>query len=221
MIQNDKRICDGVGLWLENRTGRDWDGLPGLFLDRDGVILEETGYLGRVEDVRLVAGAAKLIRWANRQRIPVIVITNQSGIGRGFYDWQAFAAVQSELDRQLQRYGAQVDFVVACAYHGDGKPPFDIDNHPWRKPNPGMILAVNEQCRLDLSRSVLVGDKWSDLEAAARVGMARGLLVKSGHGAQQACIPPSFDAGSMGIDIADNLDEALTIFKQETSGASG
>tara|TARA_R110002126_G_scaffold291767_1_gene457362 strand:- start:191082 stop:191747 length:666 start_codon:yes stop_codon:yes gene_type:complete len=221
MIQNDKRICDGVGLWLENCTGRDWDGLPGLFLDRDGVILEETGYLGRVEDVRLVAGAATLIRWANRQRIPVIVVTNQSGIGRGYYDWQDFAAVQSELDHQLQRDGAQVDFVVACAYHGDGKPPFAIDNHPWRKPNPGMIMAVRDQCRLDLSRSVLVGDKWTDLEAAARVGMARGLLVKTGHGAQQANIPFSFEPGSMQIDIAESLEEALAIFKQETSSASG
>lgn len=221
MSQTDTRICDGVGLWFENRTGRVWDGLPGLFLDRDGVIVEETGYLGHAGDVRLVNGAAKLVGWANRQGIPVIVVTNQSGIGRGYYDWQAFASVQDEIHRRLQKDTAQVDFVVACAYHRDGKLPYAIDNHPWRKPNPGMIMAVRDQCRLDLSRSVLVGDKWSDLEAAARVGMARGLLVKSGHGARQAGIPPSFNAGSMGIDIADNLDEALAIFKQETSGASG
>jgi D-glycero-D-manno-heptose 1,7-bisphosphate phosphatase len=167
-----------VGLWCElgkaDRLSR-----PALFLDRDGVIVEDTNYLGRAEDVRMIEGAAASIARCNALRIPVVVVTNQSGIGRGLYDWDGFRSVQAALSQILAAAGAHLDGVLACAYHAEGLAPLRIADHPWRKPNPGMFLAAGSGLNLDLSRSWMVGDKASDLAAAAAAGLAGGTLVSA------------------------------------------
>jgi D-glycero-D-manno-heptose 1,7-bisphosphate phosphatase len=172
---------DGIGLWCDV-VSNDCAGRPGVFLDRDGVIVEEVDYLGRAEDVRLLSGAAAAISHFNRKNIPVVVVTNQSGVGRGYYDWPAFQAVQAMLSALLASDGAYIDAVFACAYHGDAKGPYQVTDHFWRKPNPGMILAAAERMQLDLTKSWVVGDRASDLAAGRAAALAGGVLVATGHG---------------------------------------
>jgi D-glycero-D-manno-heptose 1,7-bisphosphate phosphatase len=167
---------DDIGLWCElgkaDRLPR-----PALFLDRDGVIVENTNYLGRAEDIRMIEGIAAAIGRCNALRIPVVVVTNQSGIARGYYDWDGFRGVQAAIAEALAAAGARLDGVLACAYHADGSGPLRSAAHPWRKPNPGMLLAAGGGLNLDLSRSWMVGDKASDLAAAAAAGLAGGTLI--------------------------------------------
>jgi D-glycero-D-manno-heptose 1,7-bisphosphate phosphatase len=175
---------DDLGLWCDAGAA-DWAFRPALFLDRDGVIVADSGYLGRAEDLRLLDGAARAIARCNGLRIPVVVVTNQSGIARGYYPWSGFHAVQAALSAALAAAGARLDAVLACAYHADGKEPLRRAAHPWRKPNPGMILVAAERMNLDLSRSWIVGDKAEDLATGAAAGLAGGTLVGPDDAARQ------------------------------------
>ncbi len=175
------RPIDADGLWCEVRAGARRGG-PALFLDRDGVVVEETGYLCRVEDVVMATGAAALIATANRLNVPVVLVTNQAGVGRGYYSWDDFAAVQNAISSRLEALGARFDAVYACPHHPAGKGAFLHRDHPARKPNPGMILRAATDLDLDLRKSWLVGDKAIDVEAAKRAGLAGALLVMTGYG---------------------------------------
>ncbi len=175
---------DDDGLWVQ--VLRDPPGparRAALFLDRDGVIVEEVGHLARVEDVRLIDGAAAVIAAANRRRIPVVVASNQSGIGRGLFDWQAFIDVQNRILDALATADAHLDAVFACPHHPRAAPPYGHPDHPARKPNPGMLQRAATLLVLDLARSWIVGDRARDLEAGQRAGLAGGLLVTTGYGA--------------------------------------
>lgn len=174
---------DSDGRWsqLLNRTqgeGR----RAALFLDRDGVVVEEVHYLHQPEDVRFLSGAVALIAEANKRGIPVILVTNQAGIARGRFQWPNFIAVQEKIIDDLAGAGAFVNAVFACPHHGDGKPPFDTADHPWRKPNPGMLLAAAERLPLDLAKSWMIGDKASDIGAARNAGLEGAVHVLTGHG---------------------------------------
>src|SRR5580704_545664 len=103
-----------AGLWCEIGEG-DFAGRPALFLDRDGVVVVDTNYLGQVEEMQLIAGSAEAIARCNILGIPVVLVTNQSGIARGYYDWKGFQAVQTALSAELDREGAHLDAVLACA----------------------------------------------------------------------------------------------------------
>ena len=179
-------LCDEIGLWCEEVTGaRAWSaGRAGLFLDRDGVVLQPIPYLHKASDALLVQGATELIRACNRKEIPVILVTNQSGVGRGMYGWSEFREVQIELSSQLERGGACLDLVLACAYHGEGNGEFRVPQHQWRKPRPGMIHEAARILQIDVSRSWIVGDRASDIEAGRASGLAGGILVLSGETAQ-------------------------------------
>jgi D-glycero-D-manno-heptose 1,7-bisphosphate phosphatase len=195
---------DDPGLWCETGDA-DWAFGAALFLDRDGVIVADTGYLGRAEDVRLLDGAAAAIARCNALGIPVVVVTNQSGIARGYYDWSGFRAVQTALVAALAGAGARLDAVLACAYHADGKGPLRIAAHPWRKPKPGMILAAAERMNLDLSRSWIVGDKAEDLATGAAAGLAGGTLLAVDEGArrQGSCLERPVFAATTAANLAD------------------
>jgi D-glycero-D-manno-heptose 1,7-bisphosphate phosphatase len=180
VVNTDNVWCQ---VFARPEKGVNWPlGRPALFLDRDGVIVEEVNYLSRPEDVRLIDGAARIIAEANRKDIPVIVVTNQSGIARGFFGWAEFAMVQQKMLDDLAAMGASVDGVFACPHHKSGKAPFNINNHPARKPNPGMLLLAAETFGIDLSRSWIVGDKAGDLGAGRNAGIAGGVHVLTGHG---------------------------------------
>jgi D-glycero-D-manno-heptose 1,7-bisphosphate phosphatase len=169
-------FLDADGVWREAERDLAWAaGRAAIFLDRDGVIVEETGYLHRVEDVALIAGTAEFIAEANRRSVPVVVASNQAGIGRGYFHWADFHAVQTEMKRLLGTAGAHVDLTLACPHYPD---------HPDRKPCPGMLRKAGAMAGLELERAWLIGDKVSDLEAAQAAGLAGGVLVLTGHGVE-------------------------------------
>jgi len=197
---------DDPGLWCDTGDA-DWGFGPALFLDRDGVIVTDTGYLGRAQDARLLEGAAAAIARCNALHVPVVVVTNQSGIARGYYDWSGFCAVQAALAAALAEVGARLDAVLACAYHADGKEPLRVAAHPWRKPKPGMILAAAERMNLDLSRSWIVGDKAEDVAAGMAAGLAGGtLLAADERGRRQL---PSLARADFAVANATSLSNAV------------
>src|SRR5271155_4273592 len=119
------------GVWCEILTPT-LPGRPALFLDRDGAVVEETEYLCRVEDIVVIPGAATVIDAANKRGIPVVVVTNQAGIGRGYYGWAEFGAVQNAIASALAAAGARIDAVYACPHHPEGQGAFAHPNHPAR-----------------------------------------------------------------------------------------
>ncbi len=203
---------DGEGIWCEAlRPPTGPSARPALFLDRDGVVVEETDYLSRPEDVRLIPGAAELIAAANRCRVPVILVTNQSGIGRGYYGWDAFAAVQRTILERLEMSRAFVDAVYACPHHADGIAPYRHPDHPARKPNPGMLLRAETALGLDLASSWLVGDRAGDLDAGRRARLAGGVHVLTGHGSDKGERAAALALSSPGFKVgcASTVAEAM------------
>jgi D-glycero-D-manno-heptose 1,7-bisphosphate phosphatase len=187
---------------------------PALFLDRDGVVVEDPGYLACPAGLKLIPGAAGLIALANRRQIAVVQVTNQAGIGRGYYGWSEFTEVEAALADALAREGAAIDAAFACPYHRDGVPPWAHPDHPARKPRPGMLFAAGRLLNLDLKRSWIVGDRLADLQAGYAAGLRGGLHVLTGIGASERAAvtqwtPENFDL-RLGNSIADA--EALITF---------
>jgi D-glycero-D-manno-heptose 1,7-bisphosphate phosphatase len=185
---------------------------PALFLDRDGVIVEEVGFLRRAEDVRLIAGAAAAIAHANVRGIPVIVVSNQSGLGRGLFDCDDFVRVQQTMIAALARGGASLDAVFAAPHHPDAAPRFRHPDHPCRKPNPGMLLRAAAALRLDLAASWIIGDRATDMVAGCRAGLAGGLHVATGEGAhvhERAAARLVGRSGRFTVFLAATIAEAV------------
>lgn len=171
------------GLWAQFLTeSNSSEKRPALFLDRDGVIVEEVNYLHKPEDVEIINHAATVIAKANQADIPVVIVTNQGGIGRKYYDWPDFAATQERILDDLFRDGAHIDAVMASPHHQDGHPPYNVADHEVRKPNPGMLLRAVEQLMIDLSASWIIGDHATDMEAGQRAGIEGSIHVLTGHG---------------------------------------
>ncbi|MGY8997720.1 MAG: D-glycero-alpha-D-manno-heptose-1,7-bisphosphate 7-phosphatase, partial [Alphaproteobacteria bacterium] len=164
---------NGDGVWCEVLERPVASGKPALFLDRDGVIVEEVHYLHKVADVRLMPGVTDLVLAANRASSPVIVVTNQSGVGRGLYGWADFDAVQKRIAAELNEAGACWNAVYAS--------PFPPGDYPMRKPNPGMLLAGVAAFGVDLKKSWILGDRATDMEAGLRAGIAGGLFLGAGY----------------------------------------
>jgi D-glycero-D-manno-heptose 1,7-bisphosphate phosphatase len=168
---------------------------PALFLDRDGVLNEDEGYVYRWENFRWVSGAREAVAAFNRAGWLVIVVTNQSGVGRGFYTEEEMRALHARMAEDLAKTGGRID----AFYHAPQHPQATLDAYrhpdpPDRKPNPGMILRALSEWPIDREASLLVGDKPSDLEAAERAGI-RGVLFPGGDLAQflsdEALLPPA------------------------------
>jgi D-glycero-D-manno-heptose 1,7-bisphosphate phosphatase len=147
---------------------------PALLLDRDGVINEEVEYLHDPKALVIIPGVGEAIAVMNRLAVPVVVITNQAGIGRGMYDVAAYRRVGEAIAVALSTERAHVDGWYFCPHRPD-------EGCDCRKPRPGMLLAAARDFGLDLRASVLVGDKASDLEAGRVVG-CRTVLVRTGYG---------------------------------------
>jgi D-glycero-D-manno-heptose 1,7-bisphosphate phosphatase len=180
---------------------------PALFLDRDGVLNVEVEYLHEPAAVALVPGAAAAVAAVNRRGIPVVIVSNQAGIGRGLYDEAAYRAVQRRLGELLAAEGAHFDADYHCPHHPEhGLGAYRVAC-ACRKPRPGLLLQAARDLGLDLGRSVLVGDKLSDLEAGRAAGCAT-VLVRTGYGAEvearcAGSAPPPWDA------VHDSLAAAL------------
>ncbi len=198
--------CQGYPLkagqfWCEGAfpVARRGSRIAACFLDRDGVVVREVNYLSRPQDLELEPGVAATIAALNARGVPVVLVTNQSGLARGYFDWADFAAIQARLYDFLAP--AWCDLVLACPFHPQGQ-RYRHPNHPWRKPNPGMLYHAARILRLDLSRSVLVGDSLSDLQAAARAGLPTAAHVLSGHGqAQRLAVTQCAELEKNGLQV--------------------
>lgn len=151
------------------------DKTPALFLDRDGVIIEDTGYPSKIEEVRLIPGVSQAIRAFNKHGYKVFVVTNQSGIGRGYYDDLDYILLREHISKLLREDGAFIDDERACPYHVDATVEEYRRDHHWRKPSPGMINDLVRRWNVDRERSLLIGDKHSDMQASSAAGI-RGEL---------------------------------------------
>jgi D-glycero-D-manno-heptose 1,7-bisphosphate phosphatase len=150
---------------------------PALFLDRDGTLIEDPGYVCRAEDVRLFAGVPAALARFRDAGYALIIVTNQSGIGRGLYGWDDYDAVAARLEGLLAAEGIVFDAVVAC-----GHSPEDGDRCGWRKPAAGMIRTAADILAIDLTRSLMVGDKSIDMQAAETAGLKQAVHVATGQG---------------------------------------
>ena len=201
-------LADETGLWCEI-AGTDCAGRPAIFLDRDGVIVEDVDYLARPRDLRIIAGAAEAVARCNRLSIPVVVVSNQSGVGRGFYGWSDFVAVQAALAAALGQVGAHFDAVLACAYHADALGEYRVADHPWRKPNPGMLREAGKRMYLDLPNSWIIGDRASDLAAGQAASLRGGVLVATGYGQREREAALELGDLRFAVKIASNLADAI------------
>jgi len=198
------------GIWFEVRQASvgSMARKTALFLDRDGVIVEEVNYLHRPHDAKLIEGAAAVIAEANRSAVPVILATNQSGIGRGYYGWSEFQETQDAVVALLAESGAALDAVLACPHHAEAEPPYRHARHPCRKPEPGMLLKAAESLNLDLHRSWIVGDRASDLEAGRAAGLSGGLHVLTGHGREDRFEAEGLATSGFPVRLADSIAAA-------------
>jgi D,D-heptose 1,7-bisphosphate phosphatase len=152
-----------------------------VFLDRDGTINEEVGYLDRIEKLRLIPGAAEAIRLINASGMKAIVVTNQSGVARGILAESFVAEIHARLREMLRAEGAFLDGVYYCPHHPtEGRGDY-LRTCDCRKPAPGLLLRAAEELQLDLARSYMVGDTLKDIEAGTRAG-AKGILIRTGYG---------------------------------------
>jgi D-glycero-D-manno-heptose 1,7-bisphosphate phosphatase len=201
---------DADGVWCEVSASCSQGG-PALFLDRDGVVVEEVDYLHRSEDISICAGAAAVISAANANAIPVVLVTNQSGIGRGYYGWAEFRAVQEAIQSAIAQEGAHFDAVYACPHHRDGQGAFAHPDHPARKPNPGMLQRAAAALDIDMARSWLVGDRVGDIEAARRAGLAGALHVLTGYGQAERAAAMALSGPRFDVRSAATIADALTL----------
>ncbi len=149
-------------------------------MDRDGTINEEVNYLSRPEDVRLIPGAARAIARLNAAGLAVVVISNQSGLARGYFDEADLAVVQARLNKLLGAEGARVDAYYFCPHHPDGVVEHYTLVCDCRKPAPGLIRQAAEEMGLALGGSFMIGDRLLDVACGRALGLA-GIMVRTGH----------------------------------------
>jgi len=178
---------------------------PAVFLDRDGTIIEERGYLDRIELLELYPFTCDAIRLLNRAGFATVVVTNQGGIGRGIIDEPFLRHVHETIDARLASGRARIDRYYFCPHHPDAVIPELRQKCGCRKPAPGMIEQACRELSLDPRRSVMIGDRRLDVLSGNSAG-TRSILVRTGHGGHEEAMPP----GAARPDaILNNLMEAV------------
>ena len=177
---------------------------PAVFLDRDGTIIEESGYLDRLERLVFFPFSVDAVRVLNRAGFAVVVVTNQAGIARGIVRESFVADAHRHIAERLETGGARVDGFYFCPHYPTGVVAEYTKACDCRKPQPGLLRRAAVDLDLDLTRSFVVGDRWHDLAAGQAVG-ARGVLVRTGLGVKDEAAP---DAAVRPAAIVDNLMDA-------------
>ena len=180
-------------------------GRPGVFLDRDGTLSEERGFIDRLELIEIFPWTSDAVRLLNRAGFAVVVVTNQSAIGRGIIDRPFLQSVHDAFDRHFAKAGARIDRYYFCPHHPDAPLPEYRMVCRCRKPGPGMIEQAAEDLGLDLSRSFMVGDRPIDVASGHAAGV-RSVLVRSGHSSGGSDAPPGLREPDA---ILNNLMEAV------------
>lgn len=172
-----------------------------VFLDRDGTINVEKDYLYRAEELKFIPGAPEAIRRLNQAGYLVVVVTNQSGVARGYYGEEDVHLLHRHMSEQLAIEQARVDAWLFCPHHPSGRGSYGLPCK-CRKPLPGMLLEAASRYDIDLEASVMIGDKCIDVEAGKAAG-CRPILVRSGYGRQEeACVDPQ-------VEVYDDLLSAV------------
>ncbi len=188
--------------------------VPAVFLDRDGTINEQMGYINHISRFQMLPDAARAIARLNRAGVPVVVVSNQSGLARGYFPEELLHAVHNKMHSLLTRENAHVDGLYWCPHHPDAKvEQYKQKNCPCRKPGTGLLEQAADELGLDLERSFMVGDRWSDLRCGHAAG-ARSILVLTGYGrGDLEYIGP--DQAVQPDHVAEHLGEAVTWILQQ------
>jgi len=173
-----------------------------LLLDRDGVINADTGYVGAVEQFSFLPGLFPFLRAARDLGFRIAILTNQSGVARGLYSVNDFYRLTEHMLGELRREGIEIELVLACFEHDKGVDAAFARQSFWRKPNPGMVLEAVRRMDLDPSRSALIGNELTDMEAAQSGGIRRCLLLTESNVTAAAK-----------INVVKNYDEALNTLR--------
>jgi D,D-heptose 1,7-bisphosphate phosphatase len=188
--------------------------VPAVFLDRDGTLIEEAGYLDRLDRLRFFPWSIDAVRLLNRAGFKTVIITNQSGVGRGLVDEAFVEATHRELVARLKAGGATIDGIYFCPHLPDAEVQSYRKRCDCRKPAVGMFRRAIDALGLDPERSFAVGDRWYDLEPAIALG-GRGVLVRTGYGVSAVARPSPRVSPA---HVANNLMEATTwILRQRGS----
>jgi len=155
-----------------------------VFLDRDGTLNEEVGYLSRPEDLVLIPGAGEAVRRINQAGMAAVVVSNQSGVARGYFDEAALSLIHERLREELREYGAALDGIFYCPHHPEGEVEEYRIECACRKPWTGLLDQAVFELNIDLSASYMVGDHIKDIQMAARAGI-RSVMVLTGHGQEE------------------------------------
>lgn len=177
-----------------------------VFLDRDGTLIEEVGYLDRPERVVLYPFATDAIRALNRAGVRVIMVTNQSGVARGFFSEGVVRLVHRRIAHLLAAGQAHFDAYYYCPHHPDGRVTEYARSCECRKPGRGMVDRAVEEFGIDPRRSFAVGDRWLDVGLARTIG-GQGILVRTGYGSDEEHRPPQ---GVTADAVVNNLAEAAS-----------
>jgi D-glycero-D-manno-heptose 1,7-bisphosphate phosphatase len=160
-----------------------------VFFDRDGTLIEEVGYLSRPDRVRWYPYAIDALCVLHRAGYAIVLVTNQAGVARGFFDEEVVRAAHRDMASAVALAGGRIDGAYYCPHHPDGTSPEYARACECRKPGAGMVRQAASELALDLARSWVVGDRWIDVQIAQQVG-ARGILVRTGYGETEAACPP-------------------------------
>ena len=177
------------------------DTRPAVFLDRDGTLIEEVGYLDRVDRVQLFPWSVPAIRGLNHAEIPIVMITNQSGVARGFFTEAVVDQVHGHIANLLAAGGAHIDAYYYCPHHPEGSVAELARVCECRKPARGLVDRAVAEFGVDPARSFVVGDRWLDVGLARKVG-AKAVLVRTGYGDSEERKPPADLTADV---IVDNL----------------
>ncbi|MDE3156541.1 MAG: HAD family hydrolase [Acidobacteriota bacterium] len=188
---------------------------PAVFLDRDGTLIHEVGYLDRLDRIEFFPWSVDAVRLLNRAGFRVIVVTNQAGVARGFFDEAFLAEAHRHIDDRLRAGQALVDAFYYCPHHPEGRVERYRVACECRKPKTGMMRAAAESLDLDLARSFVVGDRWGDVQMAQAAG-SRGILVRTGYGQTEEQNPQE---GTEADLVADHLMDAVAWILRTAGGA--
>lgn len=189
-----------------------------VFLDRDGTINEDVGYPGTYDQVRIYPYSPEAVRRINEAGLAVVVVTNQSGIGRGFFTEDALREIHERLDADLRAAGARLDAIYYCPHHPGSAVPGYGEDCRCRKPFPGMALKARADLGIELEGSYMVGDKEEDIRFGLAIG-ATPVLVLTGYGA--GALARLRDNGIEPAFVAADLGEAVDWILRRESAPAG
>lgn len=180
---------------------------PAVFMDRDGCLTEEVGYVNHPGRIRLLPRTAAAVRRLNQAGVAAVMVTNQAGVARGYFPEAVLHAANARMCGELEAAGARLDGLYVCMHHpSEGRPPYRTECD-CRKPRPGMLERAASENGLDLTQCVMIGDTMRDLGAARAAG-ARAILVLTGHGSDT--VTQEHGAEHVAADLAAAVDWLLS-----------